>query len=119
MRQVQRLARRVADNPLRRALRARLYSDDEHVAWRALVALSAVKHPGFSDDDLERVHQIIERAAGMFDMVYPVTESLARRFWTNAWHDELLAATRATRDRGARRLLDMYRREQWAGTWRR
>jgi hypothetical protein len=119
MRQLQRVARRVADNRLRRELRAHLYSDDEHVAWRALVVLSAVKHPGFSDDDLGRVHVLIEGAAGMFDMVYPVTEALARRFWTSAWHDELLAATRATRDRGARRLLDMYRREQWAGTWRR
>lgn len=119
MRQLQRVARRVADNPLRRELRARLHSDDEHVAWRALVVLSAIKHPGFSDDDLDRVHRVIERAAAMFDMVYPVTEALAQRFWTNAWHDELLAASRATRDRGARRLLDTYRREQWAGTWRR
>jgi hypothetical protein len=119
MRELQRVARRVADNPLRRDLRAHLYSDDEHVAWRSLVVLSAVKHPGFTDDDRERARVIIERAAGMFDMVYPVTEALARRFWTSAWHDELLAATRATRDRGARRLLDMYRREQWAGTWRR
>jgi hypothetical protein len=119
MRQLQRVARRVADNPLRRALRTRLYSDDEHLAWRALVVLSAVKRPGFTDDDLDRAHVVIERAAAMFETVYPVTEALARRFWTDAWHDELVAATRATRDRGARRLLDMYRRQQWAGTWRR
>jgi hypothetical protein len=119
MRELQRVARHVADNPLRRALRTRLHSDDEHVAWRALVVLTAIKHPGFTDDDLDEVHRVIERAAAMFETVYPVTESLARRFWTDAWHAELVTATRVTRDRAARRLLDMYRRQQWAGTWRR
>jgi hypothetical protein len=111
--------RRVADNPLRRALRAPLFSEDERVAWRALVVASAVKRPGLIGDDIDRAHRVIERAAAMFDVVYPVTHDLARQYWTNDWHDELVAATRATRDRGARRLLDRYRRHQWAGTWRR
>jgi hypothetical protein len=118
LRELKRVAREVADNRMRRALRERLHSTDEGQASRAFGVLLRVKRPGFTADDLERVHRIIEVHAS--DYAFWAndrrTYSIAQRFWTSEWHDELLAAARGERARGARRILDAHRRNWWAGT---
>jgi len=55
------LARRHATNAFRRAVRARLYSDDPHVAWHALAIVASVRHPGLNAADLARVQEIADQ----------------------------------------------------------
>ena len=118
MRELKRVARTVADNPMRRALRRRLHSTEEAQASRALQVLLQVKRPGFTTDDIDRVHRIIESRAARYS--YWANDlrasAVAQRFWTSEWHDELLAASRQERQLGARRILDAARRTGWAGT---
>jgi hypothetical protein len=52
------LARRHATNEFRRAVRARLHSDDAHVAGHALAMITYVRNPGLTDQDLARASEI-------------------------------------------------------------
>jgi hypothetical protein len=55
------LARRHSTNAFRRAIRARLYSDDAHVAWHALAMATRVREPGLTAADVARAQEISDR----------------------------------------------------------
>ncbi len=89
-----RLARSVADNPLRRALRARLHSLDPAVAQRALRLVLDVRKPGLSEADLGAARRLILDEAGRDRFLRPDVEDRARRLWSPEWHAELIELSR-------------------------
>lgn len=83
-----RLARAVADNPLRRELRARLHADAA-VARRALRTLVNVRHPGLTADDISAARRLVLTDAARGQWLSPATERLAIYLWSNDWEAEL------------------------------
>jgi hypothetical protein len=84
-----RLARAVADNPLRRELRARLHHRDPAVARRALRMVVNVRRPGLSTDDIAAAQALVlaEAARGLW--LPPTVERLALYVWSREWEAEL------------------------------
>ena len=84
-----RLARAVADNSMRRALLERLRGHDRDVALRALYALTSVKHPGYTPEDLARAREILLHDVSRTR--YPLAPSFqaAMRLWSPEWEAEL------------------------------
>ncbi|MFY9293551.1 MAG: hypothetical protein WAP03_23045 [Methylorubrum rhodinum] len=112
---IARLAGSVADNALRRALRARLHSSDPHVARRALRTLVHVKRPGYTPADIGVARRVIVAGAGRWQWLTPEDYRLATRFWTHAWEAELrdVAQDHGPERAGATRLLEaMVRRHE-------
>jgi hypothetical protein len=84
-----RLAREVADNPMRRALLARLRGKDGDVALRALYALTSVKHPGYSPEDLARAREILLHDINRTRFPPVPSFRAAMRLWSPEWEAEL------------------------------
>ena len=87
---VGRLARAVADNPLRRELRARLHRDTA-VAKRALRTLANVRHPGLTSDDIAAARELVLTEAARGQWLSPSVERLAIYLWSDEWEAELRA----------------------------
>jgi hypothetical protein len=113
------LADHVADNELRRALRARLHAADEAVVSRAVKTLDRVRHPGFDDKDLIAVRGWLLRevAGGRMSLA---AERVVRWIWTPEWEADLrvAAAQHGRGRRGAKLLLErqQQRRRGRSGT---
>ncbi len=88
------LARSVADNPLRGALRDRLQSPDTRTANRALRTLLRVRHPGLTNADVERARELVLAGAALTPWLLPSVYRLARWLWDPQWEEELRALTR-------------------------
>ncbi len=87
---VGRLARAVADNPLRRELRSRLHRDAA-VAKRALRTLVNVRHPGLTPDDIAAARELVLNEAARGQWLSPTVERLAIYLWSDEWEAELRA----------------------------
>jgi hypothetical protein len=103
-----RLARSVADNGLRRALRVRLHSPDGAVARRALRTIVYVRRPGLDPSDLQTARLLVVLDAGNSWFLSPAVERLARWMWAPQWRDELRESARhhGPQRSGANRLLE-------------
>jgi hypothetical protein len=86
---VGRLARAVADNSLRRELRARLHDRDNATARRALGVIANVRHPGLTPDDLRAARELVLAEAGRGRWISPAVARLAVYLWSNEWETEL------------------------------
>jgi hypothetical protein len=95
-----RLARSVADNGVRRALRERLHSPDGAVARRALRTIVYISRPGMDPSDFETARLLVVLDAGNGWFLSPSVERLARWMWTPQWRDEL---RESARDHGPQR----------------
>jgi hypothetical protein len=82
---VGKLARAVADNSLRRALRARLHHRDPAVARRALRTIANVRHPGLTHDDLAASRALVLADAGRGQRLSPTAARLAAYLWSREW----------------------------------
>jgi hypothetical protein len=102
-----RLAGAVADNEMRRALRARLRGDPEDVALRALYALIYVKHPGYTPEDLDRARERLLRDISGEPFAPTPSLQAAMRLWSPDWESELrdIAVVRGPRRAAAKALL--------------
>jgi hypothetical protein len=86
---VGRLARAVAHNALRRALRARLHDRDVAVARRALRMVVGVRRPGLTPEDVAAARAIVLADAGRGQWLSPTVARLAVYLWTGEWEAEL------------------------------
>jgi hypothetical protein len=86
---VGRLARAVADNPLRRELRARLHNRDSGVARRALRMVVNVRKPGLTADDIAAARALVlaDAAGGLW--LSPGVARLAAYLWSGEWEADL------------------------------
>src|SRR6185369_10152868 len=84
-----RLAKAVADNPLRRELRARLHHHDTAVAQRALRTIVSVPHPGLSADDIAAARVLVVTDAARGHWLSPTVARLALYLWSDKWEAEL------------------------------
>jgi hypothetical protein len=108
------LAGAVADNELRRQVRARLHSADPAVARRALSVVVSVRRPGLSPAHLDAARAITLVHAGRGTWLSPTAARHATYLWTPEWADELRSISR---DHGpdraaARRLLGLARQRR-------
>jgi hypothetical protein len=103
-----RLARAVADNSLRRELRARLHERDTKVARRALRMLVNIRHPGLSGENLAAARTIVLADASRGDRLSATVSRLAVYLWSAEWEKELRQLLRYHGpDRaGAKRLVE-------------
>ncbi len=83
------LARAVADNPMRRALLGRLRGNEADVALRALYALTALKHPGYSPEDLARARELLLQNISNYRFPPVPSFQAAMRLWSPEWEAEL------------------------------
>jgi hypothetical protein len=88
---VGRLARAVADNPMRRQLRSRLRHPDGAVARRALRMVVNVRHPGLTADEVETARALVLADAALGQWLSPSVARLARFLWSSKWEAELRA----------------------------
>jgi hypothetical protein len=86
-----RLARAVADNPLRRALRERLYARELAVRCRALRTIVDVRRPGLTPDDLAAAREQVLADAGRGTWLSATVRRLAIHLWTPEWEADLRA----------------------------
>jgi hypothetical protein len=86
---VGRLARAVADNALRRELRARLHDRDLAVARRALRMVVNVPRPGLTSDDVAAARAIVLADAGRGQWLSPTVARVALYLWSREWEAEL------------------------------
>jgi hypothetical protein len=105
---VGRLARAVADNAMRRDLRARLHHRDAAVARRALRMTVNVRRPGLRRDDVVAAQALVLAEAARGQWLSPTVERLARHVWTPEWEAELRSVLKHhDPDRAAaKRLID-------------
>lgn len=103
-----RLARTVADNDLRRQVRARLHDPDLTVAHRSLRMLPCLPHPGLTPADLRAARELILQGLRGRQYLPPSYLRLARWAWGGDWARELqgLADQHGPDRAGARALLD-------------
>ena len=87
--QLARLARSVADNPMRKALRSRLHASDTRVARRALRMITRVRHPGLTEADIGVARELVLADATRTPWLPPSVERLARWLWCPEWEAEL------------------------------
>jgi len=85
-----RLAKAVADNPLRRELRARLHRDTA-VARRALRTIVNVSHPGLTPDDIAAALSLVLTDAARGQWLSPTVARLAIYVWSDNWEADLRA----------------------------
>jgi hypothetical protein len=85
------LARAVADNRLRRALRERLHAGDASVRARALRTIVSVRHPGFTPEDLAAAREQVLAEVDRGPWLSPSVRRLAIHLWTPEWDAELRA----------------------------
>lgn len=88
------LARSIADNPTRGAVRSRLHSADPRVARRALRTLSRIRRPGLGAADIAVAREIVLTDAARTWWLPPNVERLARWLWTPEWEAELRSLTK-------------------------
>jgi hypothetical protein len=102
-----RLARGVANNSLRRALRARLHNRDQAIAYRAAMILGDVKHPGYTAQDLARARSVILDAMSSRRWSRRSEDRAALRLWSPEWESELrdIAAVHGPQRAVAKQLL--------------
>ena len=102
------LARAVADNSLRRELRARLHHRDTAVARRALRLVANVRNPGLTADDIARARALVLAEAARGQWLSPALARLATYFWSVEWEAELrrLVPYHGPDRAAAKRLLD-------------
>jgi hypothetical protein len=86
---VGRLARAVADNPLRRELRARLHDRDSGVARRALRMVVNVRKPGLTADDIAAARALVLADAAGGLRLSPGVARLAAYLWSGEWEADL------------------------------
>jgi hypothetical protein len=86
---VGRLARAVADNPLRRELRARLHHRDNAVARRALRMVVNVRHPGLTVGDIAAARALVLADSSRGHWLSPTNRRLAVYLWSSEWEAEL------------------------------
>ena len=86
---VGRLARAVADNELRRQLRARLQDRDGALARRALGMIVNVRHPGLSRADIKAAQALVLADAARGQCLSPTVARLATYLWSSDWEAEL------------------------------
>jgi hypothetical protein len=105
---VGRLARAVADNPLRRELRARLHDSDTAVARRALRVVVNVRRPGLTAEDITAARALVLADAGRGYWLSPTTARLAAYLWSAEWEAELrsLVPYHGPHRAAAKRLLE-------------
>ena len=84
-----RLARAVADNPLRRELRARLHHRDTAVAQRALRTVVNVRHPGLTPAYIAAARALVLDDAARGQWLSPTVARLAMYLWSDTWEAEL------------------------------
>ena len=84
-----RLARAVADNSLRRELRARLHDPDTAVARRALRMVVNVRKPGLTADDIAAARALVLADAARGQWLSPTVAKLAAYVWSGEWEAEL------------------------------
>ena len=89
-----RLARSVADNALRRALRARLHRTDPAVADAALATIVWVRHPGLSPLDRRVAQELLLIRVARSTTLTPATDRITRWLWSPEWEAELRALVR-------------------------
>jgi hypothetical protein len=112
--EIAQLARSVADNSTRRALRSRLHELDTRIARRAVRAITKVRHPGMTDTDVARARQLVLGDATNTPWLAPNAERLARWLWTPDWEAELRDLTQhhgPTRA-GAKKLIESMERRR-------
>ena len=106
-----RLARHKATPRLRAELKRRLEVGDPGTARRALLMLTALRHPRLDPDELVRARQIVLNAARRRDRPFWIVPSwvrrLSARFWSEEWAAQLvgLAVGYGDDTDAARRLL--------------
>ncbi|MFL5929134.1 MAG: hypothetical protein ACJ77E_19560 [Gaiellaceae bacterium] len=86
---VGKLARGVADNSLRRELRARLHHPDRAVARRALRMVVCVPHPALTADDIAAAQALVLADAGRGQSLSPTVARLAVYLWSRPWEAHL------------------------------
>ena len=103
-----RLAKAVADNPLRRELRARLHHRDTAVARRALRTVVNVRHPGLTPDDIAAARALVLTEAARGQWLSPTIARLAMYLWSDNWEADLrrLVLYHGPDRAAAKRLLD-------------
>jgi hypothetical protein len=79
----------VANNALRRDLRARLHHRDAALARRALRMVVNVRHPGLTPDNLAAAQALVLSDAANGNWLSPTVERLARYVWSHEWEAEL------------------------------
>ena len=84
-----RLARTVADNPLRWELRSRLHHPDSAIARRALRMVVNVRRPGFTPEDIAAAHALVLAEAARGNWLSPSVARLSRYLWSSEWEAEL------------------------------
>jgi hypothetical protein len=84
-----RVARAVADNSLRRELRARLHHPDTAVARRALRMVVNVRNPGLTADDIAAARALVLADAARGQWLSPTVARLAAYLWAGEWEAEL------------------------------
>ena len=84
-----RLARAVADNSLRRELRARLHHRETAVARRALRMVVNVRSPGLTADDIAAARALVLAEAARGQWLSPTVAKLAGYVWSGEWEAEL------------------------------
>jgi hypothetical protein len=106
------LAGAVADNALRRELRARLHHRDHAVVRRALRMVVNVHHPGLTRDDLAAARTLVLSDAGRGRWLSPTVARQAAYLWSREWEAELrsLLPHHGPDRAGAKRLLDAVKR---------
>jgi hypothetical protein len=87
-----RLARTVADNALRRALRSRLHHRDRAIARRALQMIVNVRHPGFTPEDIAAARALVLAEASRGNWLSPTVARLAIYLWSADWEAQLRTA---------------------------
>jgi hypothetical protein len=107
------LAKAVADNPLRRELRARLHHRDAAVARRALRMVVKVRKPGLTADDLAAARALVLAEAARGYWLTPTIARLAAYLWSREWEAELrdLIPHHGPDRAAAKRLIERRRRD--------
>jgi hypothetical protein len=86
---VGRLAGAVADNKVRRELRARLHRADGAMARRALRMIVNIRHPGLSPADIAAARALVLADAAQGLWLSPTVARLATYLWADDWEGEL------------------------------
>jgi hypothetical protein len=86
---VARIARAVANNALRREVRSRLHHRDPSVAYRALLVVVEIRHPGYTPEDLARAREIVLHEMSKWAYAPTLSQRAAFRLWSSTWEVEL------------------------------
>jgi hypothetical protein len=88
-RELAQLAGAVANNELRRTLRARLHAADHATARRALHTLRGVRSPGLTAADIEAAHELVLVDLRRTTWTPPSVARVADWLWSPQWEADL------------------------------